>query len=481
MSVPPASASARSKAPGRQPAGSRGGGLRALTGEVGSWGPQLVGRARPGRGWLLAGAVLLAVAVGIGAWKATRGASGATIRHVQIVGLNGTDQREIAAALTSAALGQPTNAVSLDQLRGAVAPFPMVHDLSVRPRSATGVVITVGERFPVALVQTPSGRTAVSADGAVLGNTLSTTHVPTIIVPVLPDGQIRDARTLSEVTLLGDAPLVLLHRAARAYYGPQGLTVAMRNGLLIFFGDATRPVAKWLGAEAVIADSRAAGALYVDVRLPDRPAAGGLPQSDAAATGVDPTEAELATELQDAVSGVTASAGAPSGVQSASVPSLGDAAGSSAAAPAGIVTTLPGTPATTPSSTDASSATTPADASTAPLSTDGTSSASSDSPASTTPASTDGTAPASSDSPASTTPASTDGTAPASSDSSASTTPASSDGATSASTDSGASTVPGSTDQTAPTSTDASDAGSASGGAAQAPAATVDASTSTGG
>ena len=32
----------------------------------------------------------------------------------------------------------------------------------------------------------------------------------------------------------------------RAFKGPKGLTVAMRNGLLVYFGDATRPHAKWL-------------------------------------------------------------------------------------------------------------------------------------------------------------------------------------------------------------------------------------------
>ena len=45
----------------------------------------------------------------------------------------------------------------------------------------------------------------------------------------------------------------------------------MRNGLLVYFGDATRPHAKWLSLADVLADPSSAGASYVDVRLPVAP------------------------------------------------------------------------------------------------------------------------------------------------------------------------------------------------------------------
>ena len=48
----------------------------------------------------------------------------------------------------------------------------------------------------------------------------------------------------------------------------------MRNGLLVYFGDAARPHAKWLSLARVLADPSSAGASYVDVRVPERPAAG---------------------------------------------------------------------------------------------------------------------------------------------------------------------------------------------------------------
>ncbi len=62
----------------------------------------------------------------------------------------------------------------------------------------------------------------------------------------------------------------------------------MRSGLLAYFGDATRPHAKWLSLARVLADPSSAGASYIDVRLPERPAAGfpaGARPPDASAAG----------------------------------------------------------------------------------------------------------------------------------------------------------------------------------------------------
>ena len=61
---------------------------------------------------------------------------------------------------------------------------------------------------------------------------------------------------------------------SKAYTGPEGVTVVMRSGLNAYFGDASRPHAKWLALALVLASERSAGATYVDVRVPTRPAAG---------------------------------------------------------------------------------------------------------------------------------------------------------------------------------------------------------------
>ena len=52
---------------------------------------------------------------------------------------------------------------------------------------------------------------------------------------------------------------------------------ASRTGPELIFGTAERIGAKWAAAARVLADPDAAGAEYVDLRIPERPAAGGLP------------------------------------------------------------------------------------------------------------------------------------------------------------------------------------------------------------
>ena len=64
---------------------------------------------------------------------------------------------------------------------------------------------------------------------------------------------------------------------ARLELGSKGWIAPLRDGPLLVFGDATRGAAKWAAAVAVLGDRRSAGATYVDLRLPERPAAGGVP------------------------------------------------------------------------------------------------------------------------------------------------------------------------------------------------------------
>jgi cell division protein FtsQ len=75
----------------------------------------------------------------------------------------------------------------------------------------------------------------------------------------------------------GTAPLELRRRLEGFREGGErGLTVAVRGGPVLIFGDATRVRAKWTAAARVLADPSSRGATYIDLRLPDRPAAGGV-------------------------------------------------------------------------------------------------------------------------------------------------------------------------------------------------------------
>jgi cell division protein FtsQ len=55
-----------------------------------------------------------------------------------------------------------------------------------------------------------------------------------------------------------------------------GLTLELRDGPKLVFGDLRGLEAKWAAASRVLADPGSEGATYVDVRVPERPAAGGL-------------------------------------------------------------------------------------------------------------------------------------------------------------------------------------------------------------
>jgi len=56
----------------------------------------------------------------------------------------------------------------------------------------------------------------------------------------------------------------------------RGLVVSVKDGPELIFGSTDRLTAKWAAAVRVLADPDAAGAEYLDLRLPERPAAGGL-------------------------------------------------------------------------------------------------------------------------------------------------------------------------------------------------------------
>jgi hypothetical protein len=55
-----------------------------------------------------------------------------------------------------------------------------------------------------------------------------------------------------------------------------GYVAELHDGPELIFGAATRLRAKWAAAARVLADLEARGASYVDLRIPGRPAVGGL-------------------------------------------------------------------------------------------------------------------------------------------------------------------------------------------------------------
>jgi cell division protein FtsQ len=284
-------------------------------------------RASHALGWLRGNRLALRVTVAVllvvpllgGAWLWLRDSSLVAIRQVHITGVHGTEAIEIRTALDDAATRMTTMDLSVAALHSAVSSFAIVGGLRVTTSFPHTMSIFVTERPPVAALQSAGQRTAVAADGTVLGPTWLTSSLPLVTGSVEPavGDRLHEATALAAVTVLGAAPALLARFVARVYSGPEGLTVAMRNGLLVYFGDATRPHAKWLSLARVLTSPSAAGALYVDVRLPERPAAGfsapssstSTPSSSTSSTSVvqttasDPTAAALAARLSDTAGG----------------------------------------------------------------------------------------------------------------------------------------------------------------------------------
>ncbi len=246
-----------------------------------------------------------------GGWLWLRDSSLVAVRHVHIVGVHGVESVEIRAALDAAAGRMTTMDFDVAALRTAVAQFAIVGGVRATTSFPHTVSIVVGERPPVAALVSAGQRTAVAADGTVLGLALVSSSLPVVsgAVEPAPGARLREAAPLAAVAVLGAAPPSLARFVARVYSGPEGLTAAMRNGLLVYFGDASRPHAKWLSLARVLVSPSAAGAWYVDVRLPERPAAGLSSASVSSSstpveTGAsDPTAAALAARLANAVGG----------------------------------------------------------------------------------------------------------------------------------------------------------------------------------
>ncbi len=229
-----------------------------------------------------------------GGWLWLRDSSLVAVRQVRIVGARGADAAAIESALTAAARRMSTLDVKTSELRAAVAAYPVVGAVEVQAGFPHSLSIHVIEQPPVAALSVAGAKTAVAADGVVLGPAHVSGSLPSLAGarPLSTGERVHDPTLLAALSVLGAAPAQLASDVERAYGGPKGLTLALKGGLLAYFGDASRPHAKWQSLARVLADASSAGASYVDVRVPERPAAGFPPGVTPPASGGTEAEAE---------------------------------------------------------------------------------------------------------------------------------------------------------------------------------------------
>lgn len=223
----------------------------------------------------LAAAALLIALLAAG-WLWLRDSSLVAVRHVRVDGLTGRDAR-VREALKGAARSMTTLHVREGELRDAVAAFPVVKDLRVQTDFPHGLRIRVIENVSVAEVEAGGRRVAAAANGALLVDERVSGDLPLVAVDALPtSGRVRDSRALGALAVAGAAPASLRPLVERIRRGHDGLLAELRGGLRVVFGSRAQLAAKWAATARVIADPASAGATYIDVRVPERPVAGGL-------------------------------------------------------------------------------------------------------------------------------------------------------------------------------------------------------------
>ena len=208
-----------------------------------------------------------------------RDSSLVAVEEVQVTGLSTKDGPRIRATLEAAAQDMTTLHIRVGELEEAARQFPVVGSIEVERDFPHGLRIHVEERPAAALVSVDDVPVPVAADGTVLSGLRPPEGLPLLrMEKPAADGRVTDPRTLRALLVAGAAPGELPQRIERVTEGPeQGIVVALEDGPEIIFGDADYVVEKWTAAVRVLADPEAAGATYVDVRLPERPVAGGLP------------------------------------------------------------------------------------------------------------------------------------------------------------------------------------------------------------
>ena len=256
--------------------------------------PSLPRRPRPRRPILIA---LALVGVVAGGFFGVRDSGFFSVEQVAVSGATGPDAPKIEAGLERAAREMTTLHVRRDRLEKIVASYPTVAKLEIDRDLPDSLRLRVVELPTVAVVQAGARRIPVTADGRVLTGATPRDDLPLLAVKGNTGAEVDDPRGERLLELMATAPRQLRHKAKRAYLGERGLTLTMRNGPSLYFGTTKDLEAKWAAAARVLADPAAEGARYVDVRVPERVAAGGLapPPSEEEEDPAEPVDPATAT------------------------------------------------------------------------------------------------------------------------------------------------------------------------------------------
>jgi cell division protein FtsQ len=248
------------------------------------------------------------------------------VQDVTVTGATGPNAGQIRDTLEQAAREQTTLHVDQEELQRAVEAEPSILRVTATPDFPHGLRIDVTENHPVAAIAIPgSGNVPIAGNGTLMPGDKVDASVPEIkIQGVAKTGRsgtaaarLTDERAVPLLRVAATAPPALLHRAISIERRRgEGIVVVLKNGPRGMFGDDTALAPKWRAAAGVLASTNAQGAAYVDVRLPERPVAGGLkaqtpPGGVAAAPGPSAVAPSASTPDPTASPPSTATGGSP--------------------------------------------------------------------------------------------------------------------------------------------------------------------------
>lgn len=242
----------------------------------------------------------LAVAV-IGAlYLVVRESSVVRVRDVYVTGVAAAHEAEVHAALRRAAADMTTLHVREDELRAAIAPYAAVADLRVDARLPDKLAIEVVERRPAAMVVAGGQRIPADGEGRLLRGLTPASELPVVRLDRMPAGTwVEDRPARAMIGILGGAPRELLPRVERGRSSEKGLLLELDRGPDLIFGSASRVRAKWAAAARVLAEPGVQGAVYLDLRIPERTAAGGVGPIEPEPTPTPPAAGDVAPPAVD--------------------------------------------------------------------------------------------------------------------------------------------------------------------------------------
>ena len=223
--------------------------------------------------------VLAALALLLGGgWMWLRDSSLAEVREVRVTGSSSSEEARIRAALDAAARDMTTLHVREERAALRRRAVRSVAGLRVHTDFPHKLHIEVIEHIPVAALEIGDRRLAAAGSGLVLRGVVADEDLPVIRMDVAPAGdRVGNANTLTALSDLRRRARPSCASASTALDRPEGHDARARRRARPDLRRQRRSSRrKWLAAARVLADPSSAGATYLDVRIPERVAAGGL-------------------------------------------------------------------------------------------------------------------------------------------------------------------------------------------------------------